>query len=192
MLANSIELSNIEKLTHLEINCEKHPTLPSEIGDLKQLTFLKIFGGWEDSRFTRLPPEIGQLENLKTLEIHSHMLSALPSEIGALSNLMSLKLHCNNLTTLPEDAGRLENIQEVDFYLPNLESIPSIQFLKNLSNIDLDLPELQELSKDLEYLTNLKSLIIRSWNLTSLSPNIGLTLQPGISRDRLPRPNFSA
>ena len=41
---------------------------------------------------TAIPPEIGQLTNLKTLFINNNRLKAIPSEIGRLTNLNSLDL----------------------------------------------------------------------------------------------------
>jgi hypothetical protein len=58
---------------------------------------------------TRLPPEIGLLSKLTTLELGSNKLTTLPPEIAQLSNLTELDLSHNLLTTLPPEIGQLSN-----------------------------------------------------------------------------------
>ncbi|HNJ14326.1 MAG TPA: leucine-rich repeat domain-containing protein, partial [Anaerolineales bacterium] len=69
---------------------------------------------------TSLPPEIGQLVNLKKLFLSSvhftnrptsrNQLTSLPPEIGRLTNLTKLDLSGNQLTSLPPEIGQLTNL----------------------------------------------------------------------------------
>jgi Leucine-rich repeat (LRR) protein len=57
-----------------------------------------------------LPPEIGQLKNLRRLALYNNHLTTLPPEIGQLSNLQVLGLEENNLSILPAEIGQLTNL----------------------------------------------------------------------------------
>ena len=59
----------------------------------------------------KLPPEIGQLNNLEYLDIDNNRLENLPPEIGQLNNLQILRINNNHLESLPPEIGQLENLQ---------------------------------------------------------------------------------
>ena len=65
---------------------------------------------------TSLPSEIGQLQNLTALYLWENNLTSLPPEIGQLQNLISLWLSGNDLTSLPPEIGQLQNLTELDLY----------------------------------------------------------------------------
>jgi len=52
-------------------------------------------------RLIELPPEIGQLNQLKLLDLGSNQLTQLPPEIAQLTQLQWLNLNSNQLTQLP-------------------------------------------------------------------------------------------
>jgi Leucine-rich repeat (LRR) protein len=60
-----------------------------------------------------LPKEIGQLENLNSLNLSSNQLSSLPKEIGQLENLNSLNLWGNQFSETEK--------QKIKNLLPNCE-----------------------------------------------------------------------
>jgi Leucine Rich repeats (2 copies)/Leucine Rich Repeat len=76
--------------------------LPPEIGQLIDLQTLDLSG----NPLTALPPEIGQLTSLWGLDLSGNPLTALPPEIGRLTSLRDLWLDNNQLTTLPPELGR--------------------------------------------------------------------------------------
>ena len=70
--------------------CRSLTTIPSEIGDMINLTHLYLI--WCVS-LTTLPPEIGDMINLTTLELSNcESLTTLPREIGDMINLTELCL----------------------------------------------------------------------------------------------------
>ena len=64
-------------------------------------------------RLTTLPKEIGNLKNLKWLDLKGNKLTTIPKEIGNLKNLKSLGLIENELTTLPPEIGNLKNLKDL-------------------------------------------------------------------------------
>ena len=82
-----------------------------------------------------IPPEIGNLSNLKTLHLNATPLETLPPEIGNLSNLNYLNLeHSYFLRSLPSEIGNLSNLKKLNLSSTNnLEKIPP-----TIMNLDLD------------------------------------------------------
>jgi Leucine-rich repeat (LRR) protein len=88
------------------------------------LTNLRKFALSYSYNLLSIPAEIGNLINLKKLEIGYNNLKTLPAEIGKLTNLKSLTLWNNNLSSIPAEIGNLKNLEKLD--LPGaLESLPA-------------------------------------------------------------------
>ncbi|WP_228041486.1 leucine-rich repeat domain-containing protein, partial [Planktothrix mougeotii] len=81
--------------------------LPPEIGQLHSLQTLDL----RDNSLTELPPEIGQLHSLQTLNLMGNSLTELPPEIGQLHSLQTLNLWNNSLTELPPEIGKLKDLE---------------------------------------------------------------------------------
>jgi len=108
-------------------------TIPSEIGDLPILTVLGLTGTyecnkggcwWSSQLSGSIPPEIGNLVNLKRLYLYDNQFTSLPPEIGNLVNLSELYLNGNQLTSLPPEIGNLENLWDLNLSGNQLASIP--------------------------------------------------------------------
>ena len=145
-------------------------TLPSEIGQLTNLTSLLLNG----NQFTSLPLEIGLLTNLTELNLRANELTSLPFEIGQLINLTDLSLRDNQLTSLAPEIGQLTNLTSLDLIFNQLTSLPpEIGQLTNLNGLYLNSNQLVLLPPEIGQLTNLTSLILDGNQLTSLAPEIG-------------------
>ena len=121
---------------------------------------------------TLLPPEIGQLLNLKSLDLSWNQLSSIPPEIGQLASLEVLNLRKNELSSLPSEIGQLSNLQKLDLSRNNLISLhPEIGKLSNLTKLELTENELTTLPPEIGQLSNLKFLRLNE--LATLPPEIG-------------------
>ena len=82
--------------------------IPPELGNLTNLKRL----GLSDNRLTgAIPPEIGNLSNLDWLAFADNRLSgAIPPQIGNLINLRWLYLDENQLTKIPPEIGNLSDL----------------------------------------------------------------------------------
>ena len=88
-------------------------------------------------KITRLPPEIGQLQQLQVLSLVGNQLTALPAAIGQLQQLRELWLGDNQLTTLPDEITRLRQLEWL--YIennPKLQLTPAQeQFLQGVKDV---------------------------------------------------------
>ncbi|MBA3923762.1 MAG: hypothetical protein H0X31_19535 [Nostocaceae cyanobacterium] len=73
-----------------------------------------------------LPESIGNVLQLKSLDICSNKLTELPKNLGNLVQLESLDIMKNQLTQLPESIGNLSGIKDHIYAYENpLSSIPA-------------------------------------------------------------------
>lgn len=90
-------------------------TLPSELGNLTELTMLKINGGDVGMVSGSLPAELGALTKLRELVIYSNLLSGpIPPALGNLQELETLNLYGNELSgPIPAELGQLRNLESL-------------------------------------------------------------------------------
>ena len=104
---------------------EQLGTIPPEIGQLTSLVTLQL----ENCGLTgSIPPEIGNLTNLGSLYLDGNQLSgSIPSEIGDLTSLVQLDIQDNQLTgSIPSEIGQLTNLEVLRLNENQLSgSIPS-------------------------------------------------------------------
>ncbi len=163
---------NATKLDLLGMRLEK---LPSELGQLTQLTYLRL----SNNQLSTLPPELGQLTNLQNLDLRNNQLSVLPPELGKLTKLKKLILGDpigggNQLSALPPELGQLTNLKTLNLYRNQLSALPpELGLLTNLQNLDLRNNQLSALLPKLGLLTNLQNLDLRNNQLSALPPELG-------------------
>jgi len=84
--------------------------LPEEICELTELTQLNLT---DQPNVSTIPACIGNLSNLKKLNLWNNGLNSLPPEIGNLSALESLNVSNNNLTELPVELKNCKNLKKL-------------------------------------------------------------------------------
>jgi Leucine-rich repeat (LRR) protein len=113
-------------INQLDLSGNRICSLPEQIG---------LY--WIDS-LESLPESIGQLKNLKKLNLRNNKLKKLPESIGQLTKLEKLSLADNNLESLPESIGQMRITVSLDLSGNNLESLPeSIEGLTDLEELYL-------------------------------------------------------
>jgi internalin A len=134
-LLATIDQAAREGWTELDLSELGIPELPTKIG---QLTNLRALNLW-DNRLAFLPEAIGQLTNLQQLWLNHNQLVSLPEAIGQLTNLQQLVLNSNQLESLPETIGHLASLQKLYLDGNRLTSLPpSLARLENLDTPKLD------------------------------------------------------
>ncbi|WP_422658357.1 leucine-rich repeat domain-containing protein [Paenibacillus sp. EC2-1] len=99
--------ADISKLIHLK-------SLTVYCGSYHTITDLSIMIPKSDISLTKLPPEIGKLTNLESLDICYTAISELPVEMESLVNLRSLSLNNNMLKEKPAFLSKLTNLKYIN------------------------------------------------------------------------------
>ena len=66
-----------------------------------------------DFHLNRVPPQLGNLINLRVLMLDTNQLSELPPEISRLQHLQRLSVSNNHLRCLPETISNLKHLESV-------------------------------------------------------------------------------
>jgi len=111
---------------------DKMTHIPPEIGNLTNLKRL-VFRG---HNIKTLPPSMSKLKKLEKLIIDGNQLNGIPSWIGGLTDLVELTVDDNNLSSLPKEIGNLNKLQELSISGNNIKTLPKeMGRLTNLSSI---------------------------------------------------------
>jgi internalin A len=141
---------------------------------------------WEEldlsgMNLTELPPEIGQLGQLKRLilgefdwekmEIVGNQLTELPQELWQLQQLEEINLSENQISAIPDAIAQLSNLQSLKLSSNQISVIPdTIAQLGNLQYLDLSSNQISVIPNAIAQLGNLQYLKLRS-NQISVIPD---------------------
>ncbi|XP_058758789.1 putative disease resistance RPP13-like protein 1 [Vicia villosa] len=130
-----------------------HDLLPT----MKQLRMLSLSSY---KSITKVPKSIGNLIDLRYLNLSHTSIERLPSETCKLYHLQFLLLAgCKRLTELPEDMGKLVNLYYLDVSNTALKEMPEdMGKLVNLRHLDVSDTVLREMPIQITKLQNLKTL----------------------------------
>ncbi|MFO1440803.1 MAG: hypothetical protein U1F81_20970 [Verrucomicrobiaceae bacterium] len=144
--------------------------IPPEIGQLTDLKQLNLTG----NSLTHLPSEIGHLTALSTLNLTNNPITCLPPEIGQLTSLSRLELYGGKLTTLPPEIGQLSALTRLGLSGNQLTKLPlEIGLLSALTTLDLSYNSLAELPPQIGQTTDLTTLNLCHNRLKTLPQEIG-------------------
>lgn len=139
------DLKSLHLPTHLA-------QIPPEIGQLQQLQKLDL----ESGTFTQLPLEIGDLTNLKWLNLSfCKSLTTLPLTIGRLTKLEHLNLAFTRFTQLPTQFSNLQNLKILNLQGCDFTAAPQIFQLTNLERLSISLPSIPAQIQNLQHLKRL-------------------------------------
>jgi Leucine-rich repeat (LRR) protein len=110
-VSNSEAFSAAKQVRVLDLSIESGYDLTVSIGELKQLRYLSISGGWVPIN----PRYIGMLSKLNYLRISTGGLTVLPESIAEMKGLMHLDLSgCRNLRELPLSYAKIRELIYLD------------------------------------------------------------------------------
>ncbi len=93
--------------------------IPNELFNLKNLKSLSISG----TNISEIPKEISQLKKLERLSFSGNNLSNIPSEIYDLENLTSIDLDNNQFVEFPERLLEMKKLESISFNYNKIERI---------------------------------------------------------------------
>lgn len=139
----------------LDLSGQGIRVLPPEIGELNQLRELYLVS----NGLKVLPKEIGELRRLERLDLQSNGLTSLPSSIGNLTGLKHLDLRSNQLSALPESIGNLRELQALQINVNQLQRLPaSFGNLSSLRELFLNTNDFDLVPEQVWELRNLENL----------------------------------
>ena len=128
----------LTNLTRLNIQSNQLRHLPP-LGDYQKLVELRA----NDNALQSVPPSIGTLTDLKTLEVSFNQLVMLPDEVGGCRHLVSIRARGNELKTLPVGIAKLWTLEELLLDKNPLVRLPYAVASMPLRQITYDIELLQ-------------------------------------------------
>jgi len=166
------EIGNLSHLKSLSVSLNTNDNLPKEIGNLKDLEQIYLWL-YSDNAKREIPTCLYDCKNLQVLHLEGEcIVGTISPQIGQLQNLRSLMITPNISGPLPDEIGNLSNLEDLSIRgLKELGELPhTIGNLKNLRNLSLghmsgDIP------KEIGQLSQLETLLFYSeYPITSI-PN---------------------
>lgn len=114
------ELSRCNELVSISANASKIKTLPENIGDLINLKHLNL----GHNKIEELPKSIGDLKELQDLSLGSNELKSLPKEITGLEKLVSISLDFNRFEKFPKELLGLKSTYSIWIHNNSIKEIP--------------------------------------------------------------------
>lgn len=149
--------------------CLTHDLEPDFLKKIRDL-----FPTWGLSKLTSLPPSLGRLKKLLTLQLNDHSLTQLPPEVGSLSYLRILFLSNNKLISLPPEIGKLNRLWKLDLSWNHLKDLPEeVGNMSNLQVLNLSGNQFTHITKAIGRLNHLTRLLLNYNELKSLPVEIG-------------------
>ena len=165
-----LERAQTEKWEKLDLSECFVQELPPELGQLTSLTTLNLYR----NELRTLPPEIAQLRSLKVLNLRRNKLHTLPLEITQLPSLDNLCLGDNQLTSLPSEIAQLQSLKRLDLSRNQLSQLPiDISQLQALQKLDLSSNQFASLPSGITQLNSLLLLYLDRNKILSLNSEIG-------------------
>jgi Leucine-rich repeat (LRR) protein len=100
------QIEHLQNLKRFYMSCNNIKKIPVELCNLnlQELSLSK-------NKLTSIPSEIGNLKNLEHLWLYSNPFTYLPSEIGNLTNLKYIDIINNRLTHIPDELYQIPGIK---------------------------------------------------------------------------------
>ncbi|XP_047949616.1 receptor-like protein EIX2 [Salvia hispanica] len=148
------------------MSCGFSGSIPPQLGNLTNLRTLDL--SWNDFGGIPFPEFIGSMKQLQHLSLSGCNFSgSIPPQLGNLTNLRSLDLSGNYFGSIPPQLGNLTNLRTLDLRVNDFGGIPIPEFIgsmKQLQHLSLrGCNFFGSIPPQLGNLTNLRTLDL-SWN----------------------------
>lgn len=167
-------LTNLESI-QLSFGTETLPPEIGKLKRLKEISFAGNLIHFPDTlgELRSLPSQIGDLRNLEQLDVSSTRLTELPPSIGKLKKLKRIDASRCKLTKIPNEISGLKSIEDLDFSDNQISQIPfSIAELKTLKGINLGNNPLGGFPPAIERMSHLEHLILPSCGIKSFPKSL--------------------
>ncbi|HDS06874.1 MAG TPA: leucine-rich repeat domain-containing protein [Bacteroides sp.] len=148
----------------------RYDSVQSALSDDPEKVYKMVLWG---KKLGVIPPAIGQLKYLHSLDVAHNELAELPEELSELHYLQGFYANGNRLKRFPEQILLLPMLDRVDLSENQIMEIPEgIARMDQLTKLDMGENRLTDLPAELFELTNLEILTLDHNALGRLSPGI--------------------
>ncbi|KAK9984835.1 hypothetical protein SO802_034360 [Lithocarpus litseifolius] len=173
--------SSFEFLTGLTVlyltDCKNFVLLPSTICSLKSLDTIILFGC---PKFDKLPKDLGNIINLKELNLSGTAIKELPSSVEFLIGLTSLDLtNCKKFVLLPSTICSLKSLEVISLFgCSKFDKLPKdLGNIVSLKMLYLNETAIKELPSSIEFLIGLATLDLKDCKKFVLLPSTVCSLK---------------
>ncbi len=146
----------------LELWRQSLESLPDEIGELSNLTSLKL----DDNLLKELPESMAELEGLESLNLQNNKLKSIPEVVFKLKYLKALFLGGNKSIALNPELFQMQGLKYLSLENIRLSEVPQgLEGMKNLEYLNLSKNRLKQLPHRLLALSKLENLHIERCGL---------------------------
>lgn len=160
-------------VTHVTDRASSWPSLPAEIGRLRDLQHLTL----NECGVKALPDALWNLTELRSLNLFDNAIGELPTGIGRLTKLEKLVLGTNDLHALPAALADLTGLKELNLAnnpgMDWAQAFPIIRRLESLERLSIYQNTVGELPEEIEGLKRLQVFKAFACQLTSVPTSIG-------------------
>lgn len=133
-----------DSITELRLDFQEWDSLPNCLGELKNLKYINLFSNYLEV----LPDSFIKLRKLERLFLDDNKFSKTPIQILDIQSLELLSISGCNLKSIPTKIDKLTNLKALYLEMNDIDSIPesigNLQKLKRLHLYDNELTELPE------------------------------------------------
>lgn len=176
-------LGNLKKLTYLDLHNNGLQVIPDYIGEFIQLEYMDLNGGYhgrKEDKISYIPESLGNLQNLKFLNLSNNNISDLPTHFSKLHSLGKLELANNSFVNLPEQMFGLNSLYYLDMHYNDIKEIPiGFAQLKSLFRFNFANNEISVFPSQIGSMTKLTAINISSNFLKVLPDSIGNLVNMG-------------
>lgn len=123
---------------------------------------------------TEIPASIGELTNLRKINLNLNQVANIAPEIGRLQKLEQLFLYKNQVKTLPKEIYKLSNLKAIDLYYNQLDELnPLIANWKQLEILYVSNNLIYTLPDNLGELRKLRELYLHHNRISNLPASLG-------------------
>lgn len=167
-----VEICSLINLHYLKLNYMNGLEMdPQTIQELSRLSQLDTLGFIDVNVRGKIPPTLGKLQNLISLDFGFFNQDKFPLEICNLKNLKSLSMYNGNFGTIPYEISQLNNLEELRLADDGLRGkIPEeVSRLPNLKILNLSRNQLEgDFPASFTQLKKLKGLYLSNNHITSI------------------------
>lgn len=156
---------DFNKIDTIILNSQGIIGIPKEIGNLFNLKKLEL----NINQITTIPKEFSNLSNLIYLSINYNQINEISKEITNLNSLEYLSLMNNEINVIPKEIANLKQLEFLTLSNNSIRNIPpEICVLNNLISLVFDNNQIEEIPKEIGNLSDLVSLNLNGNKISEL------------------------